>query len=92
MVFNLNIREEDKRIFLEKLPISITNKITKYVGLPTRFGRSKVQDFYFILDQLKVFYLSFKGREVSSSQTKFRQRGIMKYLILVSERDNFKFY
>jgi len=31
MVFNQNIREEDKRIFQEKLPISIPNKITNEI-------------------------------------------------------------
>lgn len=49
MVFRPRLREYVKKEFQAQLPINISNKISKYLGLPTHFGRSKVHDFNFIL-------------------------------------------
>lgn len=71
MVFNPSLREDIKKDFQVQLPINISNKITKYLGLPTQFGRSKVQDFSYIMDKVikkmkgwKERNLSFAGRSV----------------------------
>jgi hypothetical protein len=71
MVFNPRLREDIKQKFQAQLPIAISTKITKYLGMPTQFGRSKVQDFNFIMDRVikklkgwKERNLSFAGRGV----------------------------
>lgn len=71
MIFNPNLKPDIKKDFQTKLPINISNKINKYLGLPTQVGRSKVQDFNFIMDKVikklkgwKERNLSFAGRGV----------------------------
>lgn len=71
MIFNPNISQEFKRKFQESLPVKISDNINKYLGMPTNFGRSKEQDFYFIMDRIwkklkgwKEKNLSFEGRGV----------------------------
>ncbi|XP_024628917.1 uncharacterized mitochondrial protein AtMg00310-like [Medicago truncatula] len=71
MIFSPNISNDAKKEFYDKLPIKINDRIQKYLGLPTQFGRSKEQDFSFIMDRIwkklkgwKEKSLSFEGRGV----------------------------
>lgn len=71
MVFSSRLREEVKRNFHSQLRIKISSKISKYLGLPTQFGRSKVQDFNYIMNKItkklkgwKEKNLSFAGRSM----------------------------
>jgi len=71
MVFNPNLSPDIKNGFQAQLPTSISNNISKYLGLPTELGRSKVQDFNYIMDKIinklkgwKERKLSFAGRSV----------------------------
>jgi hypothetical protein len=71
MTFSPNISMEHKKKFQDNLPISISNHIHKYLGMPTHFGRSKEQDFQYIMDRVwkklkgwKEKSLSFEGRGV----------------------------
>jgi len=71
MIFSPNISMEFKKEFQSKLPIKISTSIKKYLGMPTYFGRSKEQDFNFIMDRIwkklkgwKEKSLSFEGRAV----------------------------
>jgi len=52
MFFSPNISMEAKFLFQEKLPVKISDSINKYLGMPTHFGRSKEQDFSFIMDKI----------------------------------------
>jgi hypothetical protein len=52
MVFSPNISMDFKKAFQHHLPIKISDKIQKYLGMPTHFGRSKEQDFNFIMDRV----------------------------------------
>jgi hypothetical protein len=71
MIFSPNISMDSKKQFQEKLPVKISNSIHKYLGMPTQFGRSKEQDFNFLMDRIwkklkgwKEKSLSFAGRGV----------------------------
>lgn len=71
MIFSPNISSDFKREFHNKLPIKISSSIQKYLGMPTHFGRSKEQDFNFIMDRIwkklkgwKEKNMSFEGRAV----------------------------
>lgn len=71
MIFSPNISQEFKIQFQEQLPVKISDTHNKYLGLPTHFGRSKEQDFYFIMDRVwkqlkgwKEKCLSFEGMGV----------------------------
>jgi len=52
MVFSPNVTAETRALFQANLPINICNSIPKYLGLPTQFGRSKSQDFRYIMDRV----------------------------------------
>jgi hypothetical protein len=69
--FSPNISTNLKKLFQDNLPIKISENITKYLGMPTHFGRSKEHDFNFIMDRVwkklkgwKERCLSFEGRGV----------------------------
>lgn len=71
MVFSPNIDQLTQANFQANLPIKINNSINKYLGMPTQFGRSKAQDFNYIMDRIwkklkgwKEKNLSFEGRGV----------------------------
>jgi hypothetical protein len=53
MVFSPNISNNIKKEFQDILPVKISSSITKYLGMPTQFGRSKEQDFNFIMDRIQ---------------------------------------
>jgi len=72
MVFNSNLSEDIKRRFQAQLPISISNKISKHLGMPTHFGRSKVQDFNFIMERVNKKLKGWKERNLS-----FAGRGVL---------------
>lgn len=69
MVFSPNISIDLQKIFQDNLPVKINTSFNKYLGMPTQFGRSKEQDFHFIMDRIwkklkgwKEKSLSFEGR------------------------------
>lgn len=71
MIFSPNISQTYKHQIQIYLPIKISDSIQKYLGMPTQFGRSKEQDFHFIMDKIwkklkgwKEKCLSFEGRGV----------------------------
>lgn len=71
MIFSPNISQTYKHQIQTYLPIKISDSIQKYLGMPTQFGRSKEQDFHFIMDKIwkklkgwKEKCLSFEGRGV----------------------------
>jgi len=68
MIFSPNISMDFKKEFQHILPIKISTSVQKYLGMPTHFGRSKEQDFNFIMDRIwkklkgwKEKSLSFEG-------------------------------
>jgi hypothetical protein len=71
MTFSPNLQSNVKADFHAIMPIHITNNIAKYLGMPTTMGRSKIQDFKFLMDKIwsklkgwKEKNLSFAGRKV----------------------------
>lgn len=71
MIFSPNISQTYKDPIQTHLPVKISDSIQKYLGMPTQFGRSKEQDFQFIMDKIwkklkgwKEKCLSFEGRGV----------------------------
>jgi hypothetical protein len=71
MFFSPNISLEAKKLFQDQLPVNISDCINKYLGMPTHFGRSKEQDFSFLMEKIwsklkgwKEKRLSFEGRSV----------------------------
>lgn len=71
MVFSPNISQEFKEEIQKHLHVKISDGIQKYLGMPTQFGRSKEQDFHFIMERIwkkhkgwKKKCLSFEGRGV----------------------------
>lgn len=72
MVFRPNIPLEVKKKFQENLPVKISSNITKYFGMPTQFGRSKEQDFNFIMDRSKKKLKGWKKKSLS-----FEGRGVL---------------
>lgn len=71
MIFSLNISMDFKKEFQRILPIKISASIQKYLGITTHFGRSKEQDFNFLMDRIwkklkgwKEKSVSFEGRAV----------------------------
>jgi hypothetical protein len=71
MVFSPHLHQSIKHNFQNIMPIEITSSISKYLGMPTSMGRTKVQDFKFIIDRVwsklkgwKERNLSFAGRSI----------------------------
>jgi len=71
MVFSPNISRDFKEEFQNHLLVKISDCIHKYLGMPTHFGRSKEQEFHFIMERIwkklkgwKEKCLSFEGRGV----------------------------
>jgi hypothetical protein len=71
MIFSPNLHQNIKQNFRENMPIQVSESISKYLGMPTTMGRSKIQDFSFIMDKVwsklkgwKEKNLSFAGRSV----------------------------
>lgn len=71
MIFSSNISMDYMKSFQDILPVKISDNINKYLGMPTHFGRSKEQDFNFIMDRIwkklkgwKEKCLSFEGRGI----------------------------
>jgi hypothetical protein len=71
MLFSPNISNEEKGKFQEQPPVKISDCISKYLGMPTQFGRFKEQNFNFIMDRIKKKLngwkeksLSFEGRSI----------------------------
>jgi hypothetical protein len=52
MIVSPNISLNFKIKFKDSLLIKISDTINKYLGMPTHFGRSKAQDFNFIMDRI----------------------------------------
>jgi hypothetical protein len=67
-----NLSVDNKRSFQDQLPINISHKINKYLGLPTQFGRSKVQDFNYIMERITKKLKGWKERNLS-----FAGRGVL---------------
>jgi hypothetical protein len=53
MMFSPLIYNNIKEDFQNVLPFTITNNITKYLGMPTQIGQSKQNGFNFIMDKVK---------------------------------------
>jgi len=68
MVFNPSLREDIKKEFHSQMPINITRKIDKYLGLPTQFGRLKVHDFNFIMDKVVKKLKGWKEKNLSFAE------------------------
>jgi hypothetical protein len=71
MTFSPNLQANVKVDFQTIMPIEVTNTIAKYLGMLTTMGRSKIQDFKFLMDKIwnklkgwKEKNLSFAGRNV----------------------------
>jgi hypothetical protein len=69
MTFSPLIHNNIKHEFQAVLPLTITDTIVKYLGMPTQIGQSKQAGFNFILDKIKnklkgwkERFLSFAGR------------------------------
>lgn len=69
IVFSTGCSDQAKQEVQSQLPLSVSDSITKYLGMPTQLGRSKMLDFNFILDRIrkklmgwKEKYLSYSGR------------------------------
>ena len=60
--FSLNNSHDFKRKFQDHLSVKITDNIHKYLRIPTKFERSKEQDFHFIMDGRRKSYLLKGGR------------------------------
>lgn len=65
MVFNPKLSPDIKKGFQDQLPIGTSNNISKYLGLSTQFGRSKVQDFNYIMDKIIKKLKGWKERKLS---------------------------
>jgi hypothetical protein len=72
MVFSPNISSSTKELFKANLPINICDNINKYLGLPTQFGRSKAQDFKFLMDRIRKKLKGWKEKNLS-----FEGRGVL---------------
>jgi len=64
-IFSPNISVEAKKMFQENLPVRINDKITKYLGMPTHFGRSKERDFNFIMVWIWIKLKGWKEKSLS---------------------------
>jgi hypothetical protein len=71
MTFSPNLHQNIKQGFQTIMPIQMTDSISKYLGMPTTMGRTKMQDFNFMMDRVwnklkgwKEMNLSFAGRSV----------------------------
>ncbi|KAK2415590.1 hypothetical protein QL285_038058 [Trifolium repens] len=71
MTFSPNIQQSIKEEFQDVLPFSITNNISKYLGMPTQVGHSKQASFSYIMDKVrnklkgwKERHLSYAGRSI----------------------------
>jgi hypothetical protein len=71
MIFSPNLSTIVKQEFHTIMPIQVTNMITKYLGMHTTMGRSKIHDFKFLMDKIwnklkgwKEKNLSFAGRNI----------------------------
>jgi len=72
MIFSPNISQAFKSKFQECLLDKISTSLNKYLGMPTQFGRSKEQDFYFIMDRI---WKKLKGWKEENSS--FEGRGVL---------------
>jgi hypothetical protein len=71
MTFSPLLHQSIKQAFHNIMQIQITDSIAKYLGMPTTMGRSKMQNFNFIMDKVwsklkgwKERNLSFAGKNV----------------------------
>jgi hypothetical protein len=62
MTFSPNIQQAIKDEFKGVLPLSITNTILKYLGMPTQIGQSRRTCFNFIMDKIKKKLKGWKER------------------------------
>jgi hypothetical protein len=65
MTFSPNIQQAIKDEFKGVLPLSITNTILKYLGMPTQIGQSRRACFNFIMDKIKKKLKGWKERCLS---------------------------
>lgn len=72
MVFSPTIMQNVKDEFQSFMPIQITDKISKYLGLLTQIGRSKNQVFNFIMERFRSKLKGWKERSLS-----FSGRGVL---------------
>jgi hypothetical protein len=72
MTFSPLIYNHIKEEFQNVPPLTITNTIVKYLGMPTQIGHSKQTSFNFIMDKVKNKLKGWKERFLS-----FAGRGIL---------------
>jgi len=77
MVFSPNIMQNVKNEFQSFMPIQITEKISKYLRLPTQIGRSKNQIFNFIMDRVKSKLKGWKERNLSFARRRVLIRAVI---------------
>jgi hypothetical protein len=72
MTFSPHIQQHIKDEFHVILPFSITNNISKYLGMPTQIGQSRQSSFSFIMDRIRNKLKGWKERHLS-----YAGRGIL---------------
>jgi hypothetical protein len=72
MTFSPHIQQHIKEEFHAILPFSITNNISKYLGMPTQIGQSRHSSFNFIMDKIRNKLKGWKERHLS-----YAGRGIL---------------
>jgi hypothetical protein len=72
MTFSPHIQQHIKDEFHAILPFSITNNISKYLGMPTQIGQSRQSSFSFIMDRIRNKLKGWKERHLS-----YAGRGIL---------------
>ncbi|MCH81246.1 hypothetical protein A2U01_0002030, partial [Trifolium medium] len=65
MCFSKNTRLQDRLRFRQWMPIKITERITKYLGIPAYVGRSKQQIFNHLIDKIRAKLKGWKERHLS---------------------------
>lgn len=70
MAFSKGLITRVKAEFYSQMHIKIVNQITKYLGMLTQLGRSKVQDFNFFMERIWSNLKGLKEKNLS-----FARRG-----------------
>jgi hypothetical protein len=65
MTFSPLLQQSIKQAFHNIMQIQIMDSIAKYLGMPTTIGRSKMQNFNFIMDKVWSKLKGWKERNLS---------------------------